>query len=186
MKPGGLRALTIALLVFGLAEGATAAPVTPRAQQAAALETVRSQIGAIEKDLLEGRESQHSATGQLNKIRKLLMLQQKEIQLSKKRVSDLTASLGDLSAQKLDLLGRIETEKVSLRRKLSELEKLAESDALDAGWLEDLEGQNQKTYFLSRNLEKELASVVRLRDDVEQAQALELRILEEKGKLDYY
>src|SRR5262249_16082020 len=43
-----------------------------------------------------------------------------------------------------------------------------------------------KTYFLSKSLHKDLASVERLKRDVQEALALELRILDQKNKLDYY
>ena len=49
-----------------------------------------------------------------------------------------------------------------------------------------MESENQKAYFLAKTLGKELANVARLRENVTQAQVLELRILEEKNRLDYY
>jgi septal ring factor EnvC (AmiA/AmiB activator) len=150
------------------------------------LRTVRGEINSIERDLIETRESQANAGIQLKKIRRLLALQQKEIQLSRARVDQLEAGMKDLAARKQELLDSIERQKIALRLKLRELHRLTEMTPLDATWLADLEAQNQKAYFLAKNLRKDLSSVERLKADVQEALALELRILDEKNKLDYY
>lgn len=179
----------VAALMFCLAAGqmhfsmlgATAAfSATPD------LSVVRSEINAIERDLLQGNESQASASGQLKKIRKLLALQQKEIQLSRAKVKELSESMQTLSTQKQALLSNIEKQKAGLKLKLRELDKLTQAEALDASWLTMLDVDNQKSYYLAKTLKKELAAVESLKKDVQAALALELKILEEKNKLDYY
>ncbi|MBI3542794.1 MAG: peptidoglycan DD-metalloendopeptidase family protein [Deltaproteobacteria bacterium] len=180
--------VALAALVLPLAAAAAQprASRSPAPQPAATLETVRAEINTLEKDLIESRESQMSAANQLKKIRRLLVLQQKEITLSKQRMTELARGLSDLSVQKQALLDNIQKNKVSLRVRLRELHRLTDEPAFDAAWLRDLEAHNQKVYFLSKTLRKQLADVDRLRSDVLQAQGLELRILEEKNKLDYY
>lgn len=152
------------------------------------LEAIRGEINAIERDLLMSRETQASAASQLRKIRRLISLQGREIEISRKRVTELGQSLDDLSAQKKTLLESIERQKASLKTRLRELERMTQgfTDAFDARWLGDLEADNQKTYFLQKTLHKNLTAMDRLKSDVVQAQALELRILEERNKLDYY
>lgn len=150
------------------------------------LSAVRSEISAIERDLLQGNESQASAASQLKKIRKLLALQQKEIQLSRAKVKELAESMDALSVQKQTLLSNIEKQKAALKLKLRELDKLTQTDALDASWLTMLDIDNQKSYYLAKTLKKELAAVENLKKDVQAALALELKILAEKNKLDYY
>lgn len=147
---------------------------------------IRSQISALEKDLLASKETQASASSQLKKIRKLLLLQQEEIALSRTKVSELNASMSELSGQKQALLGKIEKQKVDLKKKLREMHRLSEADPLDASWLRSVDADNQKAYFLTKTLKKDLASVERFKEDVNAALSLELRILEEKNKLDYY
>lgn len=179
-----LIALQIASSLFaavasgGLAFGAVAQKID--------LNAVRTEISSLERELLQSSETQISASGQLKKIRRLLTLQQKEIELSRAKISELSESMNALAAQKQTLLTNIDTQKAQLKRKLRELHKLTETDALDASWLSALDVDNQKSYFLSKTLKKELAAVENLKKDVQAALALELKILEEKNKLDYY
>ncbi len=172
------------LLAACLMAGTPASAARPH--PVANIEAVRGEINNIERDLLLGRENQISAANQLKKIRRLVLLQQKEVEISKKRISELGMSLDDLAAQKKVLYSNIEQQKIELRARLRELTRLTESEALDASWLRDVESENQKSYFLAKTLGKELSNVARLRENVVQAQNLELRILEEKNRLDYY
>ncbi|MEW6055749.1 MAG: peptidoglycan DD-metalloendopeptidase family protein [Bdellovibrionota bacterium] len=150
------------------------------------LSRVRGQINLLENELLNSGESKTSAEVQLKKIRRLLGLQQKEIKYSQSRIKDLTQRMDDLSGQKKGLLEKIEIYKVGLRRRLIELGKLAEKDPLDARWLRNLDVQTQKSYYLAKTLKKDFARVEQLRKNVREALALELKIIEEKSKLDYY
>jgi septal ring factor EnvC (AmiA/AmiB activator) len=150
------------------------------------VQMLRTQINTLEKELLATKETQASAANQLKKIRKLLALQQKEISLSKTKVVELNRSMSALATQKQALLEKIETQKLGLKKKLRELNRLTEVDPLDASWVSNLEAENQKSYFLTKMLKKDLVSVERFKRDVNEALALELRILEEKNKLDYY
>jgi septal ring factor EnvC (AmiA/AmiB activator) len=150
------------------------------------LNALRGEINVLERDLLSSRESQATAAAQLKKIRKLTALQRREIQLSKSRIGELEASLSELSEQKRALMNGIEKQKISLRQKLRELQRLTESEALDASWIRGLDVENQKTYFMTKTLHKDLAKVDELKRNVQAALGLELRILEEKNKLDYY
>jgi septal ring factor EnvC (AmiA/AmiB activator) len=150
------------------------------------IHSVRNEINSLEHDLLATKESQISAASQLKKIKRLLSLQQKEIGLSQKRISELNTSLQDLSSQKQVLLDKIVAQKKTLRLKLRELNRLAEPKGLDASWISNIDAENQKSYFLSKMLKRDLKTVGELKRDVQQSLALELRILEEKNKLDYY
>lgn len=174
----GAAVVASAPSLFAATQGKSLSPST--------IEAIRSEINSLEKDLLASRESQSSASTQLKKIRKLLMLEQKEIGLSRKKINEMSESLGDLSKQKQSLQENIEKQKISLKVRLRELNRLTQSEALDAHWLSGIETENSKTYFLSKVLKKDLTSVDRLRQDVVEAQNLELRMIEEKNKLDYY
>lgn len=184
VRPFG--ALALALLAAAPAWGAAASGGASRRPATNDLAAVRGEINAIEQDLLQSHESQASAAGQLKKIRRLLQLQKKEIELSKSKIEELGGSMDALSAQKKILLEGIVKQKLSLKAKLRELDRLKDVDPLDATWLGGLDAENQKTYFLAKTLKKDLSSVERLKRDVEAALGLELRILEEKNKLDYY
>lgn len=147
---------------------------------------IRTEISSLERDLLQSKESQATAASQLKKIRRLMALQQKEIQLSRAKITELSQSLDTLSSQKTLLLQNVEKQKSALKRKLRELNNLTQLDALDATWVSSLDADNQKSYFLAKTLKKELAAVETLKKDVHAALTLEIRIIEEKNKLDYY
>lgn len=138
-------------------------------EKAASLESVRTDINILEKDLLATRESQVSAAQQLRKIRRLLGLQQKEIELSQKKVRELEQSHDELSRQRVQLQENIQKQKMALKTKLRELHRLSQGESLDATWLSDIDAENQKIYFLAKTLTKDLASVERLKQDVLEA-----------------
>jgi septal ring factor EnvC (AmiA/AmiB activator) len=150
------------------------------------IESIKGEIGTLEQDLLQNAESQRSVNVQLKKIRRLLTLQQKEIEFSRAKIDELAVSMKGLSEQKTKLMESVENRKKSLRTRLRELTKLGESVPLEADWLADLEVSNQKEYYLTKTLKRDLAEVTRLKQDVQEALALELRILEEKNRLDFY
>lgn len=172
----------VGLLFFLMQSLAFASAAVPKPD----LGVIRGEINAIERELLRDREGQSGAQSQLKKIRKLLKLQQQEIRLSKKKIEELNTSMGDLSAQKLLLIEKIEKQKASLRLRLRELYKLSDKDAMDASWIYNQEIESQKSYFLAKTLRRDMTSVDQLKKNVQEALALELKILEEKNKLDYY
>jgi len=150
------------------------------------LRAIRGEISMLEKDLLQSRENHASASAQVKKIKRLVALQKKEIEFSKKRVQELGTSLVNLSARKQELVANIATQKSALKRKLRELNKLTENESLDASWIKSIDRDNQKAYFLSKTLQKDLVRVSKLKSDVAEALALELKIIDERNKVDYY
>lgn len=153
---------------------------------AADLAEVRSQINQLEKELLQTRQSNVSAANQLKKIKKLINLQHKEIQLSKIRVQELEKNLIDLGSQKRDLIVRINTQKSSINQRLKELNKITQTENLDTSWLNNFDSLTQKSYYLSHSLSRDLSQINEMKKNVHAVLGLELKILEEKNKIDFY
>jgi len=177
---------TIAIVTAPAAAFAAPAPGVPPRVAPQTLVEVQREINSLEHDLLESKEKQTSAGTQLRKIRRLMSLQRKEIELSQKKIDDLGQSLGSLSAQKRVIIENIDRQKAGLRRKLRELDRIASQDMLDASWLRNPDAFAQREYYLSRTLRKDLGAVEKLKSDVQAALLLELKIIEERERLDYY
>ncbi|HRK02743.1 MAG TPA: peptidoglycan DD-metalloendopeptidase family protein [Oligoflexia bacterium] len=151
---------------------------------------LRSEITSLQRELTESKVRETSSNSQLKKIKKLLSLQAREIQLSEQRILQLNTSLDELSRRRLEVALRIEEQKKIIRKRLLELYKLAGVDHFGDRFklLEILNADvfAQKSYFLNKVLTRDIASVHKLQGDVQEALALELKILEERNKLDYY
>lgn len=150
------------------------------------LELLRVEIGRVENDLLSKKERDESAATQLRKIRRLVELQKKEIRLTETRVKELGKSLNAFSARKQELLEGIALQKRTLSARLRELERQTEQDPLDASWVQGFDAIQSRERYLSKIVEKDIERVGDLKRNADEAQALELRIIEEKGRLDYF
>lgn len=155
-----------------------------------ALKKIREQISTIQHDLTDSSARRTNSVSQLKKIRKLLTLQSKEITLSQNKIGQLNSSLDELAGQRAEVAARVEREKNTIRSRIMDLYKVAEIDQFNDR-LKVVEALHfdlfaQKSFFLKKNLEREFADVTKLQEDVQHAMALELKILEERNKLDYY
>ncbi len=150
------------------------------------LSIIRESIRQIENDLLQTQEIKTGAKSQLGKIQKLIALQKKEIIFSQRRIDDLNRSMQSLSDQKQGLLQKIAEQKISIREKLKELNLVTEDQFMDAEFLEKFDIEHQKERYLEMLSKKELKSIDLLQQSADEALALELRMIEEKGKLDYF
>lgn len=174
----------VSVIYIGVAQAATISNQPTR--NGATLETINREISKLESDLLMSDERRLTANQQLSKIQRLLKLQKSEISLTQKKIEELEKNLESFGETKRGLEESIAVRKKALRKQLIELSKLADSEAFDVSWFKDLDVFNQKQYFLSKTVAKNLTAVQKLKKESTQALALEMRVIEEKNRMDYY
>lgn len=149
------------------------------------IENIRREIQNLEKDLLQSHQSKVTAQQQLQKIKKLIGLQKKEIQISQAKIRDLSKHFAELNQQKMEIQERVRLQKVNLRSKLRLMNEMANLNEFDLqGWLKNLDADNEKIYFLSKSLKIDFKNIAQLKADLQQSETLEARIKEEKTHFD--
>ncbi len=150
------------------------------------LNLIRKEINTVENELLSSTSRNNSANQQLGKIKKLISLQQKEIHFSEIRIKELTRSLNALSEQKQNLMNTIQLQKKEIHSRLVELNEFTEVDPIDANWRDRIEMIIAREKVLSEITQRDIQNMKKLKVSAEEATALEMRIIEEKSRMDFY
>lgn len=150
------------------------------------LNRIRSEINRVETELLSTKDKNNNASIQLHKIKKLISLQQKEIVLSELRIKELTRSLNALTEQKQNLMNSIEFQKKEIHARIIDLNEYAEIDPIDANWRDRIEMIMARERVLTELTKRDLNNMKKLKISAEEATALEMRIIEEKSRMDYF
>jgi murein hydrolase activator len=149
------------------------------------LNVIRGQVIGLEQGLLESLKGSKEAKANIKKIQALMKLQREEQELSKRRISELESTIGELESRRGILRERILIQQVGTRRYLTELARsLNETpNVLELDKKEKMDGPRRRV--LANLVEMGLKEVEALKVDLVDADQLESRIIEEKQQLAY-
>ncbi len=146
------------------------------------LHAIREKILGLEQTLVENGKDQQKGQESARKAKALIQLQKKERQLGKVRLSELEKTIQELERRRSDLSTKVKGTQQSVRRSLGLLERAAR----DAPRYPEHEKLNvPRRQVLSRLANRGLTEIEALKVDLQDADQLEARIVEEKNHLAY-
>jgi murein DD-endopeptidase MepM/ murein hydrolase activator NlpD len=150
------------------------------------IKTIQANISEIETELLKTNSQNITAKQQLYKIRKLIALQKEEIFYSEKKINELSRSLKALEAEKQKIIDLLNYRKKRLYRRLVDLATLLQESPFDVAWVQSYEDIIIREAVFQSLTEKDIKLVQELKQNTDEALALELRLIEEKNQIEYY
>lgn len=149
------------------------------------LSLIRKRVLSVEKDLIQGLQGEKHTRNQIGKIRELIRLQKQERQAAKSRMSELEKTLLELESRRAILRGRIDEQKLSLKRTVKDLHKSV-GEQPSGGKIEEREiVESPRRRVIAYLASAGVREIEMLRADLEDAERIELRIEEEKQQLAY-
>lgn len=140
------------------------------------LSQIRQQMSAIEKSIEQTNGSRKVVHEQLERIRSLKNLQAKEKALTEKRIAVLDGELQGMRLKRNEVQSRLDSARVKLKHEISDL-VLATQTA-------DSVSTHARAFILSSWAQIRFKDFEALRADVEDALSFELKIQEEKSRLE--
>ncbi len=140
------------------------------------LAQIRQQMSAIEKSIQQTNGSRNAVHEQLERIRSLKILQAKEKALTEKRIALLDGELGGMRLKRNEVQSRLDSARVKLKHEISDL-VLATQTA-------DSVSTHARAFMLGTWAQIRFKDFEALRADVEDALSFELKIQEEKSRLE--
>lgn len=192
------RLLAISLLLAAPALAAVDAAPAPQPKYADQLTDIRGKVINLERGLVDGLHAQNEAKSNLKKLKQLIALQRRERELSRKRLSDLEATIKELESRRETLHGKIALQQQSVHKFLKAVEASTRSTVYldladkehDSGVASEVGPASEKweaphRKFLANLSSHGLQEIEMLRVDLEDANHLEARIQDEKQQLVY-
>lgn len=149
------------------------------------LESIRERVIRLERGLIEGLKEQKQSKASIKKIQTLLKLQREERALGKRRLEELERTVTELETRRAELKDRIQVQQRAIRRRLADIGRSMgeEPRSLRLFERERIEAPRRKA--LSMLADRGIKEVEAFRADLADADRLEARIQEEKGRLAY-
>ncbi len=149
------------------------------------LVSIRSEVIALQKDLLSGLKSREQARSQIEKIRTLMDLQRRERALGDRRMNELEKTVRELESRRAMLLERAEGRRKSVRDRMKLLMREPEFLRSSLELNEKAERDAVSRRILSGLALEGVRELEELRVDLADAEMLEQRIQEERQQLAY-
>ncbi len=148
------------------------------------LSQVRLQVVELEKNLLQSLHSNRDAKVNLSRIQTLINLQKQEKKLGSIRIQELEKTIQELETRRIVLRERVEMERATVRKAFTELHRMGSPIPKSQAWLESEKIEQPRAKVLSNLVQMGIREIEALRVDIQDADALEARITEERGSLD--
>lgn len=152
------------------------------------INSIHTELEKAEIAVLESAQKKDKAVIQVRKMKKLLSLQKKEIQLAKLKVESLKDKINKTSESKKSLESRIANQKLRIHRDLALLYRSSDELTQEAGtlWVGEWETTNDKSIYLTRLLKKNAGQIQFLKTQSNELESISKREFSEKAELEYY
>ena len=148
------------------------------------LSRVRKDVVIYQKKLMDSLQGQKEAKDNLRKIKELMNLQKREMQLGKMRIREIQNTLNELENRKSHILVRVEQERGLVRKSLSQYQALLSRVPRTPQALEQEKFEQPKIRVLQNLTRLGIRQIETLRVDLEDVDRLELKIAEERSQLE--
>lgn len=162
---------------------ALAAPAAPKAVQKQELAQIQEEVKRLETGIRSAKETEANISSELGRLEKLLKLQALEIRLSAMELEKLGDHVQEMTIRKDSLQGSIDNRKRRLRHLLSLLPTMETRSPISRLTEDDGEYLAQYREMVARLLKTDRAEILSLRKVLDEVEALNVKLAEDKERL---
>ena len=174
------------MLIHAVAVSAHAAIPGPTAGALSErLDSIRNRVQGLEQQLADSLKEKETAKGNLASLRVLIQLQAQEAEIGKQRKEELERTINELDQRKVLLGEKIKLEQKQARESLAAIHRSLNEAPRSIHLAQGEELEAPRRHVMENIVSRNLRELEALRIDLEDANHLESRIVEEKAQLEW-